>query len=691
MAYEPKLIAPFENSNLKKWYKPWIIGDQAFPVITDAYARRGVIRKREGMRVLAILPTESGIEPPVQGLKNWVNPSTLNESLIAFSLKKSYLFNDGSQTFADITHLSDTTAFSFGNTANDYYWACNYAGSLWITNGLGFTTASFPASAKGIYYLTANADNKWNIHQPPVDATNFLNGCLIILPYKGFMVALNTIEGNASGATNTTFSNRARWSQHGTPYVVTNPVAHPPNPPAPFVGDDNAWRSDIPGRGGFNDADTSERIVSCAIIKDTLIVFFQRSTWRLRYTGNEILPFIWERLNTQYGSESPYGSVSFDDAAITFSRYGWIASDTNDVMRVDLDIPDDSFAFEGVTTGLSGLNKVQAIRDFYRNYAFFTYIPLGQNTTTIIYGYNYLDKSWTVFQPQTGTSGASTPLAINTFGYYRQTAGDLTWSVLNGATDTWANYNSPDDTWSNFGAGQNIDFPFTLGGDLNGNVYMMFEFFQQPTSDAGTRFPFNVLTKRVNPYIQEGMKCRLGFVDIYCTSMPGGEITLNHFVDDQQTPIVTKNVEIFSRGVINISTITVGVTTSITTSTDHGLLVNELFVIADVIGSVGRILNTITYKVSVVTNTKTFTFTDIEGNNVNTMGYVYTSAGYIYNKTLVQGDSHYTRVYLGAIAHMHQIQLTMTSAQVADPIKGAAQFELQGLVLWTRKAGKIRG
>lgn len=686
MTYEPRLIAPFENSGLKKWYKPWITGDQAFPQLADAYARRGVVRKREGFRKLAALP---GGDSPVQGLKNWINPSTLGESLIAFSLTKSYLFSDGPQTFGDITHLSDTTAFTFGNGANDYFWSCNFAASMWVTNGKGLTTAGpFPTPANGIFYLTTNADNAWNIHQPLVSgATVFLNGCLIILPYKGRLVALNTIEGNASGTTNASISNRARWSQLGTPYVATG-GGHATSPPSPFATDAASWRSDIPGKGGFIDADTSERIVSAAIVKDTLLVFFQRSTWRLRYTGNEILPFIWERLNTQYGSESPYSVVSFDEAAIAFSRYGWVASDTNDVARIDLDIPDDSFSFEGINSTMSGLNKVQGIRDFYRNFAYFTFVPIGQSTSTQIYGYNYLDKSWTIFNPQTGTSGSSTALAINCFGNYRNTKGDFTWSVLNASDDKWADYNDQNSVWSNLGAGQNIDFPYTLGGGLNGNVYLMFEFFEAPTTDDKTNFNFSIFTKRFNPYIQQGMKCRLGYVDLYCTTMPGGEITVNHYTDDQQTPVFTRTVEIFSRGVIAITAVTVGVTTTITTAIDHGLAVGGFTVISDVVGSIAKILNNQngkTFKVATVISTTQFTIT------LDTTAYVYVSGGLVYNADLISGDAHYTRIYLGAIAHMHQLQFTLSNNQVTDPIKGAAQFEMQGLVLWTRPAGRIRG
>lgn len=653
MAYEPRLIAPFDNSGLKKWYKPWITGITAFPQISDAYARRGVVRKREGFRLLASFPAS---DKPVQGLKNWINPATLGERLLGFSQTKSYLFDDTSQTFNDITLRPDGSSFSFSNGTNDYFWASNFAGSMWVTNNL---------TADHINYW--NLTNNWSVLQPTVNGGGTtLDACLIILPYKGRLVALNTTEGG------TNFQNRARWCQLGTPYVL-NDATHKPAPG--FGVDANAWRDDIPGKGGFIDADTSQRIVSAEIIKDTLIVFFQRSTWRLRYTGNEVLPFIWERLNTQYGSESTYSNIAFDEAALAFSRYGWIASDTNDVARIDLDIPDDSFAVEGTNINITGLNKIQGIRDFYRNFAYWTYISEGNTNANQIYGYNYIDKSWTIFNPSVN---------INVFGSYRNTAGDYTWSVFTTPTDKWINYNSPDSVWSAFGAGQNEDFPYILGGDLNGNVYLMFEFFQSPTTDNGINFNFNITTKRFNPYIEQGLKCRLGYVDVYCTTLPGGEITLEHFVDDQQTPVLTRKVELFSRGVINISSITPGVTTTITTALDHELTTGETVTISDIVGSIGRILNNIT---AVVTVTSTTTFTIA----VNTSGFTYTSNGFIYNGDLVQGDSKYVRVYLGAIGRMHQLSFSLSDEQLSDPVKGAAQFELQGLVLWTKPVGRIRG
>lgn len=750
MAYEPRLIAPFDNSNLKKWYKPWIIGATAFPQITDAYSRRGVVRKREGFRLFATLYNSTAInisaitpgsptaittssphgrttgdiivitgvtgtiatsingipftitvtglstftitldstgltytagglinlvDKPVQGLKNWVNPTTLGETLIAFSRTKSYRFNDVSQTFQDVTFLADgTTPFNWSNGTNDYFWASNFAGSMWVTNGTG--TAGATDHIK--YY---NLSNFWTTIQPIVNGATTLDQALIILPYKGRLVVLNTVEGGNS------FQSRARWSQLGTPYIA-NDATHKPAPG--FGIDVNAWRDDIPGKGGFNDADTSERIVSAAIIKDTLIVGFQRSTWRLRYTGNEILPFTWERLNTQYGAEATFSNISFDEAALFFSRYGWIASDTNDVARIDLDIPDDSFAFEGTNINITGMNKVQGIRDFYRNFAYWTYIPIGQSIATQIYAYNYLDKSWTIFNPFSPAPGTISTNGINVFGNYRNTAGDFTWANLNSPgpnppKDSWENYNSPDDTWADFGSGQNIDFPYIVGGDLLGNIYLMFEFFQTPVSDNGTPYNFSIFTKRFNPYLEKGMKCRLGYVDLYCSTNVGGEITVKHFVDDQQSPILTKTVEIFSRGVIAISNIAVGTTTLFTTVTDHQLTVGETFVVSDVIGTVGTILNNNTYIVASTPSTTTFTI------SLNTTGFIYVSNGFVYSDDLVQGDSKYYRIYLGATAHMHQLSFSLSDSQLNDPVKGVAQFEMQGLVTWTRAQGRIRG
>lgn len=735
MGYEPRLLAPFDKG-LVKYYKPWVIGDVAFPILSNAYAWRGSVGKREGYSFLTNLP---GGDKPVQGLKNWIDPASLAPTSIAYSLTKSYIYNAGAFAYEDITFLAEPfgTPFSWSNGVDDFFWTSNYAGSMWSTNNL---------TADHIRFWNGSTDGGWNIHQPTVNGTKTLDAALIILPYKGRLVVLNTNEGGSN------FQSRARWSQIGSPYtsnssaqaitgittgvttvimladtssftiglgaaitLVLGTVSQVLNfnqfpvisivpgvsitiavdttglgytgggfvqgpgttvPPSPFEISIFGWRDDIAGRGGFVDADTSERIISAEIIKDTLIVGFQRSTWRLRYTGNEILPFNWERLNTQYGAESTFSNIAFDDAALFFSRYGWIACDTNNVARIDLDIPDDSFSVDVVNTNFTGLSFVQGIRDYYRQMAYWTFPTLNNSTEpNEIYAYNYIDKTWSIFNPTA---------AIRCFGTFVATE-SLSWQNLSNADDTWENFSGSQETWSQFGTSQNIGFPYILGGDDQGNIYNMFQFQQPSTSDAGTNFGFNINTKRFNPYFAKGTRCKLGYVDIYATTINGCEITLNHYIDDQNSPVFSRIVEIFPRSIIDISNVTVGATTTITTTNPNNLLTGQRVLLTDIVGTLAPILNNNTYVITVVDGSN-FTITQ------NTVGYTYTSAGSINTGLRPNyGSATYTRVYLGAIAHMHQIELTMSAAQIADTINGDAQFQLQGIVIWTRPTGMIRG
>ncbi len=589
------------------------------------------------------------------------------------------------QAYQDATFLSTAgTPFSFGNGTYNYFWTSNYAGSMWTTNGLPRVAATEPGSVNGILFWNgtpgvSGASGGWSIHQPPIyivgATTTYLNGALIILPYKGNLIALNTIEGNQNGITNSqTFSNRARWCQLGNPYLMNAVNYVPPNPFNGVATDNNAWRSDIPGRGNFADADTSERIVSAEIVQDVLIVFFERSTWRLTYRGDPIQPFQWDRLSTNYGAESTFSNVGFDDSALAFSRYGWIGSTTNETFRIDQNIPDQSFSVEAANSNFQGLSRVQGIRDFFRQMAYWTFPPISQEEDTQIYAYNYLDKSWSIFTPSN---------QIQVFGTYYAN-NDTTWATLSQPSNIWSNYTNT--TWADLGTGANNGFPFIIGGDVDGNIFKMFEFTgEASTTDNGTPFNFNILTKTFNPYFNEGHKCRLGYVDIYFTTQPGGQITLNHYVDDMFTPVFTRIVNMFPVGVYDISTITPGVTTVITTTLQHNIEIGDAVNISSIVGSIGNTLNN-TAPVATVVTTTTITIA------VNTSGLVYTQGGYLWNAQQEwEGEATYKRVYLGAIGHTHQLQLTLSNEQMADLNAYTAQPEIQALVLWTRKQGLIRG
>lgn len=297
----------------------------------------------------------------------------------------------------------------------------------------------------------------WVNFQPPLnantDGTNVsvLQTALIILPYKGRLIVLNTTEGTSSGS-KTNFAQRARYSEVGTVYY--NNLT-----PSGFTGgfQADAWRDDIVGRGGFIDAATSEQIISAEFIKDTLVVFFERSTYQLRYTGDPTIPFIWEKINTELGAESTFSIVPFDRGVYGIGNYGVITCDSVNVIRIDQIIPDEVFSIHNSN---SGVKRVHGIRDYTKQLVYWTFpndVIFTNNQTmskfpTRILILNYLDGSYSFFND-----------SLTCFGAF-QAFKDVRWIDLPIA---WQSY---PERW-NDGALQQ-DFPIIVSGNQQGYVFI---------------------------------------------------------------------------------------------------------------------------------------------------------------------------------------------------------------------------
>ena len=279
----------------------------------------------------------------------------------------------------------------------------------------------------------SNATNTvgWVNFNPPIDSTAdpiLLRGCLCIVAYRGYLIALNTYEDLVASALPVNYKQRARWGQLGTPYYVP-PV--PVNQTSQF----EAWFSDVAnkGRGGFSDAPTNESIVSCQFVKDTLIVYFERSTWQLVFTRDDSAPFVWQKINTELGCESTFSLVPFDKGVFAIGNYGIITCDSVNVSRIDQKIPDEVFQIQNKN---NGVKRAYGIRDYGSQLVYFTYPvvadedgdPVNQD---VIYPnrvllLNYLDGSYAEFDD-----------SFTCFGYFQRQS-DLTWGA---AREPWGGAN----------------------------------------------------------------------------------------------------------------------------------------------------------------------------------------------------------------------------------------------------------
>jgi hypothetical protein len=161
-----------------------------------------------------------------------------------------------------------------------------------------------------------------------------------------------------------------------------------------------------------------------------LIVYFERSTWELVYTGNSIEPFFWQRINQDLGVESTFSIVPFDKVVLGIGNVGVHACNGGNVERIDDKIPDSVFQ---ISNGNAEVRRVCGIRDYQTQMAYWAF-PYNIDDSVYpnrILVYNYMTMSW-----------AFNDDSITSFGYYQDRNLGTTWA---NSGQTWAQAN---ETWN---------------------------------------------------------------------------------------------------------------------------------------------------------------------------------------------------------------------------------------------------
>lgn len=374
---------------------------------------------------------------PVMGIDQYEIGAVNNHPTFAFDTQFAYRFTGPGWTRSG----TGVTPIWHGGI-QDFFWAANWQGLAgtqvlfvtnfqvtnpngagaatddpiwWTANGTTWTAGG--STANGFFF----APNGGLIHTGP-----YVQTARIIVGFKNRLVLLNTIENDNSGGlgVNTNYVNRARYSFNGSPFARN--AWYEPNQTDSSGGVVN--NNNIAAGAGFIDASTEEQIISAEFIKDRLIVYFERSTWELAYTGNEILPFIWQKLNTELGSQSTFSTVPFDKLVLTIGNTGVHGCNGSNVERIDQKIPEEIFEFQ---TALNQTTQTVGIRDYTTELVYWTFVSdldtPTQNYPNQILVYNYKNGSWALFDD-----------CFTFFGFFEQQT-DTTWA--SSAPFTWEEYN----------------------------------------------------------------------------------------------------------------------------------------------------------------------------------------------------------------------------------------------------------
>ncbi len=383
---------------------------------------------------------------PVMGLRLRDNQDDTFFQTVAFDQKYAYIFNG--TTWQEFIPGTTWNANNSTVAGVDFFWSTNY----WIGDGnkkIFWVTNYSGTSGDPIRYTNGTS---WAPFSPQIDAAGtLLTQCLCMLPFRGRMVVFNTLEGTTLGFS-AKFTNRIRWAAIGTPFTVSDSGTAVPSPIVTINLNPNAWRDDIRGQGGYLDIPTSEDIISVGFVRDNLVIYCERSTWQLRYTGRTIAPFQIEKVNSENGVEGTFSTVQFDTSLVGIGDKGILECDSFKSELIDIKIPDFVYNFQSQN---KGPERVHGIRDFINRLAYWTIPTASANgifpDQRLIF--NYENDSWALFNDSLTTLGT---IQIPT---------SRTWINTH---QPWINCNFP---WTN----QPSEDPVIIGGNQQGFVEMLDE------------------------------------------------------------------------------------------------------------------------------------------------------------------------------------------------------------------------
>lgn len=318
-------------------------------------------------------------------------------------------------------------------------------------------------------------------------AQYYLVGCVAIVPYKDRLLFIGPVVQKSSASTVYYLQDTIIYSQNGTPYYTASfsgsvssatttftPMITPANQSAA----PNAYFADVAGFGGFITAGHARPLLSAGFNEDVLILGFSNRQTRLLYTGNDLVPFNFFTVNSEFGTTATFSSVTLDRAVLSIGNNGIIATSQIGAERIDLEILDQIFQFN---LNNNGTQRITAQRDFINEWIYFTYCmretPGGWVFPNQTLQYNYRERSWAIFNE-----------SYTTYGPFKE-SGILTWAAVGKTFPTWESWNEP---WN---SGSTNDFqPKVIAGNQQGYIFFRDEGTAEPQSLNIQSYTGNVIT-----------------------------------------------------------------------------------------------------------------------------------------------------------------------------------------------------
>ena len=287
----------------------------------------------------------------------------------------------------------------------------------------------------------------------------------------------------------------------------------------------NSYTDWYGGSAGFVDCPTIDWIMGADFIGDDLIVIFEKSVWILKYTGDPLLPFEWQQIKSTEGCSATFSLLPFADEILFLGATSIMGTDALDIYNIDQKIPDFSLNFNQSAFQYVYGSVVEELRQ-----AWLAFPSASADLNDTVLMLNYEEGNFATFA-----------LPIHCLGYYKVTDEPL-----------WDDYDVLWDDLDMFWDEKSTQagYPISLGGTHDGILYQLNYGGSWQTKTLGangwtvaeTSIPFSLYSGELNPFSEQGQKARLGFIDFLVNKDEGISFFVDFYVDGDTNPYKTAEV-----------------------------------------------------------------------------------------------------------------------------------------------------
>lgn len=515
MNYTPYLISNFATG-LNNRLQPWLNADEAQQELFDGFVYRGTLSKRPGYQYFAIggKGGQPYTESRIIGTATTVNMTgVLNGSNKTFTLAGNPQIQRGSVIVHSGTPsqtLTDNGTGLIGTLTGNGTGTVNY-----ITGAISVTFTTAPTVTQPTVTYSFMADSPVMMVAQYITATNIkrmivadelyinifnfnTNTLQDITPYPftftggPFDFFTWTNYPDANDAPRLLFCNNVDpiYLYNGTaviPYVYTltgvatltcsfmvqfkdrlillrtteNGTVFPQRIRISGTGA-NSDVFDITATGaGFIDIPDGTWIKGADFNRDSLIIFTENATWSMKYTGNDTVPFVIDRIDESRGSQATFAVITYLNRTTAASPRGLIISDGYRVEREDDNIPNFSFDdIDAENFELCFAGTVDADRDHY-----LIYPTTSEEASKRILVTNYDEDNFCLYR-----------LPLSCMGTFFE-AYDVTWNdllydpVARTGYENWTTFGDAFGDWNHFAYSKGN--PISIGGGAHGEIWQL--------------------------------------------------------------------------------------------------------------------------------------------------------------------------------------------------------------------------